>query len=351
MADQRSSNHLPLQLQAVLGSLNVNLEAELNRYRRNHLSEGSVNSDLCADLAVLDAAVLDSERIEPFVESGSRLDEGAAPRLATLSLVNIEKAAIAPSPLSPPSPLSSPPVEPLVESLGGSLGGYLESSEKLIESMMEGSPMLEVTEPETTNERSHRRTFSLLAGAVLGFFGLVAGLGMSSLISNPTAIQQLARNLQFKDTAIALASEDSFDPPGPDLSASEFITLDIDNLSSLKMPQTAMSSVSVSPPVLSALPPIPSQPATGTQPTGAQTLEVQPTGMPTAANYYVTAPFLTEQSLIEIRQSVDEAFVRRFADGNRIQLAAFDNSNSAQQFGETLKRQGIVAQVYGPTTE
>ena len=73
--------------------------------------------------------------------------------------------------------------------------------------------------------------------------------------------------------------------------------------------------------------------------------------MPVGLTYYVTAPYVSEQSLTNIRSSVSEAFVRRFADGNRIQIAAFDNPQAAQSFIEELQAQDISAQIYGPTTE
>ena len=73
--------------------------------------------------------------------------------------------------------------------------------------------------------------------------------------------------------------------------------------------------------------------------------------IPTGLTYYVTAPFTTEQSLMAIRESISEAFVRRFADGDRIQIAAFDNPQAAGAFIEELKSQNITAQIYGPTTE
>ena len=427
MADQRSSTLSP-QLQAVLSSLNINLEAELNRYRRNRFAEGPADNDLFADLddaafdinvpeeiaASVPAAALPmappplprnkrlfpDEPISPAASttalavSKGNNDAGADPvtdstmvsdRVESVPAESVANAALASSLVKAPVKTSSPDSKTAgaitsgaassstVSSSAVSRGGYLESSEKLIESLQDVPDM---PEPVDTVFKPKRKTVSLLAGALLGLGALFAGLGASYLMSNPLVAQRVASGFGRKDDAIATASTKTFDPPGPDLSAREFIDLEIDNLSSLKMPQTTIDLASKpadSPASTAVLPPIAnqsagqaptagspnqsvnqtvaSQPISG-QPATGQSLETQAVAIPTGSNYYITIPFSTEQGLIEVRQTVDEAFVRQFVDGaNRIQLAAFDNAESARQFIDELKVQGITAQVYGPTAE
>ncbi|MEO0647945.1 MAG: hypothetical protein AAFZ17_17625, partial [Cyanobacteria bacterium J06650_10] len=247
--------------------------------------------------------------------------------------------------------------------------GYLTSSEKLIESLTELPPL---PEPVDTIGKPKRKTVSLLAGATLGFFGLTAGLSASYLMANPAVTQQLANRFKNQPDLATVESARTFDPPGPDLSANEFIDLEIDNLSSLKMPQVAIIPGEALPTPATAtlesglapqqppanLPTIQSAtttpaglPAVPTAPATTAAIETQAVVVPVGLTYYVTAPVTTEQGLMTIRQTVGEAFVRRFADGNRIQIAAFDNPQAAQSLLAELNDNNIAAQIYGPTTE
>ncbi|MGI8934660.1 MAG: SPOR domain-containing protein, partial [Phormidesmis sp.] len=361
-------------LRAVLGSLTISLEAELNRYRRNYFKSGSTNGDLFADL---EDAAFDLDSVELPVTVPSMAAPVPLPALPPNRRLLAAQAASA--------DLSEPIVEDetpqvaitsaalsgsLVKALSGSAdgqglienggatiaSGYMASSEKLIESLIE---VPDLPEPVNPVIKPNRQTVSLLAGAVLGFFGLIAGLSASYLMSNPAVAQQLADRLQGHELAIATTSQLAFDPPGPDLSASEFVSLDLANLSSLKMPQTAVDpqSLPIGPSATTALPPIASE-STGANTPGLNSASaeqsasgIQALAIPAGVTYYVTVPFTTEQGLLEIRKAVDAAFVRQFADGNRIQLAAFNNPESAQQFIKDIKARGIDAQVYGPTAE
>lgn len=437
MAPQLSSNTLSPQLRSVLGSLNINLEAELNRYRRSSFVEGPTTQDLFADLendaafdldsvntAVVapaatlpmspppvprnkkifpdepaaqpspsfDVSALEQKRELPAASSASTLSMDAVPPSSppsgdTASAAN--SRVIASSALTVPVGTSSASSaesmqagmlaakDDLATAQGAAIAsstatnaspdGYLTSSEKLIESLNEVPSM---PDPVASTVKPKRKTVSLLMGAMLGFFALVAGLGASYLMSNPSVAQRFANGFKRGDGAVSSASNSSFDPPGPDLSAREFIDLEIDNLSSLKMPQATIDpasnpAVTGAPSSPIALPPIANGVAQSSAVVPTQTVVLQPSAqslpqpnatqaslIPAGSNYYITVPFTTEQVLIQIRQTVDEAFVRQYADGgNRIQLAAFDNATSAQQFIEELKVQGVTAQVYGPTAE
>ncbi len=440
MADQRSPDDLSPSLQAVLNSLNVNLENELNRYRRNRLTDSSSTDDVFADLADLEDPALDLDAVQ---------SAAIAPLIAPT--VTVSALAINPPPLPPNKKLLDAPVNapvntpdqaitrataqaaadatatdilesmpvwqsglsgaeglysdaiatvdttvdttaaatgpltrilPTAMALGHyeeqanagtvettldvatasstSANGYLASSEKLIESLSQVPPMPEPI--SAVAAMSQRKTVSLLAGATLGLLALFAGLGASYLMSNPRVAQQLASGFMRSDEPVATTpAQKTFDPPGPDLSAQEFVDVETDNLSSLKMPSTTIDPLSATPkPPTSptGLPPISnSQPGTqpGTQqpglPSNIQTSDIQAASIPAGSNYYVIVPFTTEQGLADVRQSVQEAFVRQFADGNRVQLAAFDNPEMAQQFVAEVKAKGVSAQVYGPTAE
>jgi cell division septation protein DedD len=375
MADQLTSDDLSPQLSAVLSSLNVSLEAELNRYRRNRVVGSRPAADPFADLAEVS---FDLNRVESLT----------APSVSLLASQPANSSAIVSPAFPPPLPLNkrlSPALSPdssisaavdalspsaeLAGSLAvvsadatyperhdtanpssasaGNASGYLDSSEKLIDSLAEVPSM---PDPIKDLFKPRRKTVSLLAGAILGLLGLVAGLGASYMMSNPGVAQRLANGLKGEKVAIAPVPTQTFDPPGPDLSAREFVDIKLDNLSSLKMPQAAVDPLatptasSTAPSTATTLPP--TLPPIANQPTATQSVT-----LPAGSNYYVTVPFTTEQNLLEIRKSVEEAFVRQFTDGNRVQLAAFDSLESAQQFIDEVKATGITAQIYGPTNE
>lgn len=424
MAAQRSSPDLSPQLRAVLTSLNVDLESELNRYRRNRFIQDAADiDDTFADLeqdefdlpSVESAAVKPvqglpvfpppvppnkkivaaSQSSSPAFSQGHEpgnapTDERGRSQTVSSNALSVRDKAANVAPILTSSSFASTGAstnEPIESDIEASLSplktadaasndllnpekdagatapqGYLASSEKLIESLQDVPSM---PDPVDTALRPKRKTVSLLAGACLGLVGLVAGLGASYLMSNPLVAQQLANRFNGKDATVATASKSTFDPPGPDLSSREFIDIKMDNLSSLEMPQSPLdpsNKPDVAAPLAdasSSLPPISNQPSSpprgqiATAPSASQLpAETQAVVIPAGSNYYITAPFSTEQGLIDVRQTVDEAFVRRFADGsNRIQLAAFDNLSSAQQFIEELKVQGVTGQIYGPTAE
>lgn len=402
MAEQRLSNelssaHLPPALGAVLSSLNVNLEAELNRYRRTRHTRSIVEEDIFADL---DAVIKDAEDLEfafdaaqpsisvPAVtipdadippppprnrkllsgrlsvsgsDAASNLSEsqieagfGAQPNHTGSALAAQSIAAQSLAAISADDNHFNRLVKESVESSSAVIkaplsSGYLVSSEELIESL---SDVADMPEPVSLNPEPRRKTVSVMAGATLGLLALVAGLGASYVMSNPEVAQTLANGFQGESATINPAPQPTFDPPGPDLSAQEFVNLKLDNLSSLNM------QPSLDPLATSARPPVPDLPpiegsSSQLAPSAASDASsaTQALAIPAGANYYVTVPFSTEQGLIEVRRAVEEAFVRQFSDGNRIQLAVFDNLETAQSFISQLQKQGVQAQIYGPTAE
>ena len=397
MVDQQASkDDLSPRLRPVLSSLSINLESELNRYRRNRLlTHAAASDDVFADIedAAFDIDVstlapaslpsspppvppnrrlladgIDSSKSPPLaaelpsftptIEGNAVTISTEAPDLAR-STDSFETSGLDPTAVVPGSIVNVTAIQTGDSATGTDRGvdasrapsGYLESSEKLIASLNDVPPM---PEPVDISPKPKRKTVSLLVGATLGLFGLVAGLGVSYLLSTPSLMQRLAGFFRGEDEAAVVASSETFDPPGPDLSQREFVDLEIDNLSSLQMspdpldPTANLNGQALpgSPPG-TQLPPIEGQPIPNPPASG----EIQAAVVPSGVTYYVTVPFTTQQDLIDIRQSVEEAFVRSFSDGNRIQIAAFDNPQDAQQFVSDIKAQGITAFVYGPTTE
>lgn len=460
MVEQRPSHDLSPQLCAVLSSLNVSLESELNRYRRNRRLDGVADEDLFADLdeaifgsdlsdgtfegSTFESSIvplplampaaspppvprnkrllsaeqttqatsntnpldredsnnfgLEAEQVRETEQASHQLAMSAGPlsggiasnadyaQLASqrygtqgqndseqLSALSVSEQSVAEQKdLSfainvAPGSLVATTNDPTTHSEADTPAtptGYLASSEKLIESLEDVPPL---PEPIKLDQKPKRKTVSLLAGASLGFLGLVAGLGASYLMANPAVTQRLASRFQRQEPQVATNQPaSSFDPPGPDLSANEFIDLEFDNLSSLKMPSTGVNpnlaaEGAIAPSATTALPPI-QQSAAPTAPaavpvappaasTPSPAIETQAVVVPVGLTYYVTAPFTTQQDLLKVRESISEAFVRQFVNGNQIQIAAFDNPQAAQQFVQELADQQITAQIYGPTAE
>ncbi len=409
MAEQQTAHGLSPQLGAVLGSLNISLEAELNRYRRNCRLGGLVSADIFTDIE--SDPSFDIEPVEadlgmtlPPVPPNKKL-LALQPHRSDLPVLS--PLALPPSERIVPDELASEPISdqpgsllqttngeqtgakqvnskqtnsdlpdtsisallgPMMKSTGDKTtasgtapaaiapNSYLASSEKLIESL-ENAPSRPAS-TKSAGPRPKRRTVSLVAGALLGCFGLAAGLGASYLMSNPLVAQRLTDGLQG-DRADVVTIPRAFDPPGPDLSSAEFVELEINNLSSLQMPQNALINPGDLPPTpavpsgldASSVPDNSPVPQTNIPAPASPSIGTQAVVLPVGLTYYVTVPFTSEGDLSRIRESISEAFVRQFSDGNRIQVAAFDNAESAQQFIEELKGKNIRAEVYGPTTE
>lgn len=66
------------------------------------------------------------------------------------------------------------------------------------------------------------------------------------------------------------------------------------------------------------------------------------------AFYYVVIDYQNEDSLFLARQVIPDAYVREFPNGLKVQMAAFEDTASAERMVQYLKEQGFAAQVYQP---
>jgi SPOR domain len=121
-------------------------------------------------------------------------------------------------------------------------------------------------------------------------------------------------------------------------------------------PQPAISPepISIAPP-----PVVPIQPASPTVPSAAPSNAPSsaPSNAPTASNnpaepsgrYYVVTEYSGDPSLRQAREAVPDAYVRNIpAEGAKVQLGAFSDEAKAQELQQTLRQQGIEAEVYRP---
>jgi cell division septation protein DedD len=93
-------------------------------------------------------------------------------------------------------------------------------------------------------------------------------------------------------------------------------------------------------------------PAATSQNPGTQTAQNLPQPNLSAqsfpAFFYVVIDYQNEDSLYLARQAIPDAYVREFPIGVKVQMAAFEDTASAQNMVQYLKEQGFAAQVYQP---
>lgn len=94
-------------------------------------------------------------------------------------------------------------------------------------------------------------------------------------------------------------------------------------------------------------PPIESR-AQPTPPVAAAPSTSETTSQAPQSSYYVVTDYTGDPSLDDARTVVQDAYVRNFDTGARIQLGAFSNQAGATELTEVLRDQGIEAEVYEP---
>ncbi|ESA35345.1 tat pathway signal sequence domain protein [Leptolyngbya sp. Heron Island J] len=401
------------QLESVLRNLNVNLEDELTRYRRQR--HGRVPPPppprraaqrQTIDLISVAASASGDTTTEvpshpatppppppnPFLQTAAELENDD---VDLQDLSDIEPAADEPVPEATEQADAEVDSSLPVPSADLPTDGYLESSEELLKSIAE-----EQTEPADVPEpySPERKNNILLKLAGLALV-LLGGVAVGFAITYPSQLQNLRSRLwpnaetstaetpdaeaadegdsalpevsDSESAAAPTAGADGYQPPGPDLSTREFkelddvkdlVTLDIDsaNGSSAAPATSPLPNPAQSPlptPTESAASPTSSPDPTAAAPTPAAT--PTPTTPPASplptdangSNFYVIASYTGDASLNKARELVPDAFVRNFDAGARIQLAAFDNRAQAEDQVAFLTQQGITVELFGPTNE
>ncbi|MEG4849596.1 SPOR domain-containing protein [Microcoleus sp. B5-D4] len=396
---QSSSTPINPALQAVLGSLDVNLEAELTTYRRHRRRA--------------------EQWVSPSVRSGKQTattEQQLAQNLAP------ETAEETQQPLSLPLSLAGTQGDaPLATTRGGTKlsssafapNNYLESSEKLIESLDE-------SKAEPTVERSLAASLLTPLGlsSMLLFLLSCTALGYAVMYpSNLVKIAGLNRLLDrnapsSSDSPASTATSDTSTkelPKAPNLVSKEFVELDLSTLSNVKptvspipspSPKASIPPTPPAPPGPGAAVPIPTEdgnPARGREqglnnlstallptpsPSAAQPVPTLPTLPPTpspaqpaatspaaaspaaaspaaasplgrparAADgfYYVVTDYTDEKSLQQARTAVPDAYVRNFSKGVKIQMGALNDPASAERLAKELQEKGVKPQYYQP---
>ena len=302
----RPGEEIAPQLERVLQNLNVNLEDELARYRRQR--HGRVptpppprraNQRQTIDLISVPATSTGEAPAEqpqppappppppnPFLNQMPDADELLLEE--EQSLLSSDSAVDEPASVSGPIPDETTAADASlpIPAADTSPDGYLESSEELLKSIAEEEADA-ATVPEPYSPEKKSNSLLKLAGLVLV---LLAGIGVGFAITYPSQLQNLRSQLWPNDDAPAEATSDEpsetvvtpsestaanpdtadgYEPPGPDLSTREFVELDLESLSTLDVDGTGTGTLPSSLPSNPAQSPLPQPATTGQQTTPA----------------------------------------------------------------------------------
>lgn len=400
---QSSSTPIKPALQAVLGSLDVNLEAELTTYRRHR------------------------RRAEQWVSPSVRTGKQTATTEQQLAQnLPLEAAEETQQPLSLPLSLAGIPGDaPLATTRGGTKlsssafapNNYLESSEKLIESLDE-------SKAEPAVERSLAASLLTPLGLSSMLLFLLSCTALGYAVMHPSSLAKMAGLNRFLDRGAPSPSDSPAStaisdtgtkelPKAPNLVSKEFVELDLSTLSNVNPTASAIPSpspkASIPPnpaappgpsaavpiptedgnpargreqglnnistallpsprpsaqpvPTLPTLPPTPSpaQPAAASPATASSATASRATASPAAASplgrparaadgfYYVVTDYTDEKSLQQARTAVPDAYVRNFSKGVKIQMGALNDAASAERLVKELQAKGVKPQYYQP---
>ena len=406
---QSSSTPIKPALQAVLGSLDVNLEAELTKYRRHRRraeqwvspsvrtgkQTATTEQQLAQNLPPQPAEHTQQPLSLPLSLAGS---QGDAPLATTRGGTKLSSSAFAPN-------------------------KYLESSEKLIESLDE-------SKAEPAVERSLAASLLTPLGLSSMLLFLLSCTALGYAVMHPSSLVKIAGLNRLLDRSAPPPSESPAStaisdtrtkelPKAPNLVSKEFVELDLSTLSNVKptaspipspSPKASIPPNPAAPPGPSAAVPIPTEdgnPARGREqglnnlstallptpsPSAAQPVPTLPTLPPTpspvqpaaaspataspvaaspaaasrttaspaaasplgrparAADgfYYVVTDYTDEKSLQQARTAVPDAYVRNFSKGVKIQMGALNDAASAELLVKELQEKGVKPQYYQP---
>lgn len=352
--------------------MDVQLDAELARYRRESKKHPPLN--VPASPAQIPEGRVQIAPPEPSIASngngnGKLLSEAGESPTSPDSLA----PASGDAPISTSVTPSDANAEPSQTPSQTPPQDYLKSSEALLNSK-DAATAPEAPDPKTGGMLSPLGIGSmllfLLATATLGYVAFNPSslnyLGLARLMGKPEAQQPGTGAVPaVPETPVSVTAGKV--PGSPDLSSQEFPNLELETLSGI--------NPNPNPAPTAATPPKPAPAATTATPQPAGTASslsnlstvLSPGSTPAKpANsggqppkpvvddryynlYFVIAKYDNNpESLSKAQQVAPEAYLRKFPVGDRIQLGAFDNNNSAKQLVDRLKEKGITAEVYKP---
>lgn len=375
-------------LATALGTLELDLDSELRRYRRQAIAKGQ-HPDVANSPVLRAVSIAESEHIVDVL-ADQLAGEGAEPQhLATVSLPTPEN----------PTAAHSPEVQQALEALQTRTGDadkellnledrealpqeYLNSSEELLKTLKQDK-----TDPQTqaTSAKTSQSQPKNLAWLLGGFGGLaIAGIFGAIFLPNIWQGSEQPQTAQDRNEAV-IASADSTNETAL-ATAPKTV-----NLASEAFPDLSLSNLSViNPNEEVAIAPTPAQPAEVTPPTAVPEPLVSPTGREDLASallppslrpqpinpfpltpqtstltptqgqnqtlatpdglkvgfHYVVYRNTSADGLQRAQGEVPDAFIRSFPIGRAVQLAEIADAASAESLTKKLNEAKIAAEIY-----
>lgn len=156
----------------------------------------------------------------------------------------------------------------------------------------------------------------------------IALLLLGNIISGITIWQNPEKLITTAEIDAAASQPESLSAVGSsNLAQQEFVTLDLDRLSTLSTPKTVNSTPTVLKPEIAASSPL-------------------PLAQLSSRYYYIVTDYTGDHSLKSIRQVVESVSLVNFSPGVFVYLGAFTEENAARDFVAQLEQSGIDAFIY-----
>ncbi|NEQ77102.1 MAG: hypothetical protein F6K23_31285 [Okeania sp. SIO2C9] len=397
-----STDQLNPTLQAVMDSLDVQLEAELTRYRKyrrrteqSQVSQQNSNKQIYKTPELISVSPVDDQTASPLPlsEPKSSLEDSEISDTSTNknSPVAIEPPTPSELTMANRGDAENQDGEKQTSQLGTDNStapdDNLESSEQLLQS-------LDKLKSRRQEQPTYLASLFTPLGIVSMFLFLISCTTLGYVVMNPSGLKNLGLDRLLKDTSAQKDTDDTTGgngqnregqplPKSPDLASQEFVDLDLNTLSNVnpKPSQFPSPTATLKPTVP---PPISGSTNTAAQPTykpGAEldnlsstllpqypnqqsvvTTPSSPVSPPTVKNsdsseittpiqsdngwYYVVVDYVNEESLYNAQQIVSDAYIRETPSGMKIQMGAFWEPEKAKEFLQELRQEKLDAKYY-----
>ncbi|MEM1172145.1 MAG: hypothetical protein AAGJ08_24445 [Cyanobacteria bacterium P01_H01_bin.35] len=400
---KNSTQELNRTLQAVMESLDVELEAELTRYRKyrrqtekSQVSQKNINKQIYKTPELMSLLPVDDQTLSSLslsdIESLLENSETSNTSPQKASSVAIEPPSPTEIRMAKKDDVENYNGEKQTSQLGDNNStapdNYLESSEKLLESL---------DKLKSSNQKQSTYLASLLTplGIVSMFLFFISCTTLGYVVKHPSVLSNLGLDRFFKGTFAQTDTDETTTdnvedrqekplPKSPDLASQEFLDLDLNTLSNVnpkpsQFPSSTAKVKPIVPPPISGSVNTVSQPNKATAkldnlsttllpqsaPSTVVTLSsptpspiVKPSPEISSSSqitnpiksddgwYYVVLDYLNEESLYKAQQIISDAYIRETSNGMKIQMGAFWEPERAKVFLQELRQEGLDAKYY-----
>lgn len=399
---KNSTQELNPTLQAVIENLDVELEAELTRYRKyrrqaenSSISHKNSNKKIYKIPELMSVLPVDNQTV-----SSLPLSQTDTPRPLensenfNTSAFNTSAKESVPLVYDPPTPREDPmPKKGDVENHSSEKqtsqlnndssmapNNYLESSEKLLEG-------LDTLKSSRQKKSTYLTSLFTPLGIVSMFLFLISCATLGHVVLNPSGLSNLGLGLDRllkgssaqKNTDDLPSRNEQPLPSSPDLASVEFVDLDLNTLSNIdpspsqfpsptatvkpvvppqisgsanNAPQLTNSSIAQLDNLKTTLLPENTQSSPTPSPIAKPSPQISISSKitnPIKSDdgwYYVVVDYGNEESLSQARQIISDAYIRETTNGIKIQMGAFPEPEKAKIFLQRLRQEGLDPKYY-----